>query len=110
MTFINLPVFITHTNNVSTYRPSRFKRGKEQNPVLHSSARTTEIYLKALDDELLDSELKKLYGDYSFITSYNTAPFLVSITFLTGTKTESLYQCVTSRYFFPVSFLIISAI
>lgn len=29
----------------------------------HSSVRTTEIYLKALDDEFLDSELKKLYGD-----------------------------------------------
>lgn len=29
----------------------------------HSSVRTTEIYLKALDDEFLDSELRKLYGD-----------------------------------------------
>lgn len=29
----------------------------------HSSSRTTEIYLKALDDEFLDTELKKLYGD-----------------------------------------------
>lgn len=28
----------------------------------HSSSRTTEIYLKALDDEFLDKELKKLYG------------------------------------------------
>lgn len=29
----------------------------------HSSVRTTEIYLKALDDEFLDSEMRKLYGD-----------------------------------------------
>lgn len=29
----------------------------------HSSVRTTEIYLKALDDEFLDSELRKLYGE-----------------------------------------------
>lgn len=28
----------------------------------HSSSRTTEIYLKALDDEYLDNELLKLYG------------------------------------------------
>jgi integrase/recombinase XerD len=28
----------------------------------HSDQRTTEIYLKALDDEFLDSELEKLYG------------------------------------------------
>lgn len=29
----------------------------------HTSQRTTEIYLKALDDEILDGEMKKLYGD-----------------------------------------------
>lgn len=28
----------------------------------HSSSRTTEVYLKALDDEFLDSEIGKLYG------------------------------------------------
>lgn len=28
----------------------------------HSSSRTTEIYLKALDDEFLDSEISKVYG------------------------------------------------
>lgn len=28
----------------------------------HSNTRTTEIYLKALDDEFLDGELEKLYG------------------------------------------------
>lgn len=29
----------------------------------HSSSRTTEIYLKSLDDEFLDEEMKKIYGD-----------------------------------------------
>lgn len=29
----------------------------------HSSSRTTEIYLKSLDDESLDEEMKKIYGD-----------------------------------------------
>jgi integrase len=28
----------------------------------HSDSRTTEIYLKALDDEILDGEMEKLYG------------------------------------------------
>jgi integrase len=28
----------------------------------HSSSRTTEIYLKSLDDESLDEEMKKVYG------------------------------------------------
>lgn len=29
----------------------------------HSSSRTTEIYLKSLDDESLDEEMKKVYGE-----------------------------------------------
>lgn len=29
----------------------------------HTSTRTTEIYLQSLDDEALDSEMRKLYGD-----------------------------------------------
>jgi len=29
----------------------------------HSSVRTTEIYLKSLDDESLDEEMKKVYGE-----------------------------------------------
>lgn len=29
----------------------------------HSDTRTTEIYLKGLDDEFLDEEMKKIYGD-----------------------------------------------
>ena len=29
----------------------------------HSSSRTTEIYLKSLDDESLDEEMKKIYGE-----------------------------------------------
>lgn len=33
-----------------------------QDSLGHSSSRTTEVYLKALDDEFLDSELQKLYG------------------------------------------------
>lgn len=33
-----------------------------QDSLGHSSSRTTEIYLKALDDEFLDSEVEKLYG------------------------------------------------
>lgn len=34
-----------------------------QDSLGHSNSRTTEIYLKALDDEFLDTEVSKLYGD-----------------------------------------------
>jgi integrase len=33
-----------------------------QDALGHSESRTTEQYLKALDDEILDSEMEKLYG------------------------------------------------
>ena len=29
----------------------------------HSDYRTTEIYLKGLDDEIIDEDLKKIYGE-----------------------------------------------
>lgn len=34
-----------------------------QDSLGHSDQRTTEIYLQSLDDEALDSEMRKLYGD-----------------------------------------------
>lgn len=34
-----------------------------QDSLGHSNSRVTEVYLKSLDDERLDSEMKKLYGD-----------------------------------------------
>lgn len=34
-----------------------------QDSLGHKNQRTTEIYLKALDDEILDKELEKLYGE-----------------------------------------------
>jgi integrase len=33
-----------------------------QDSLGHASSRTTEMYLKALDDEHLDTEMQKLYG------------------------------------------------
>jgi integrase/recombinase XerD len=33
-----------------------------QDSLAHSRSATTEIYLKALDDEALDPEMEKLYG------------------------------------------------
>jgi hypothetical protein len=57
---------LTYSNLLADEKAKRPLRGNLhviKDALGHSESRTTEIYLKALDDERLDKEMDKLYGE-----------------------------------------------
>jgi integrase len=62
---IHIPVTFHIARHSIAYhlKKARVETNFIQDVLGHSSSRTTEIYLKSLDDESLDEEMKKVYGD-----------------------------------------------
>jgi integrase len=62
---ITIPVTFHQARHSIAYhlKKAKVETNFIQDVLGHSSSRTTEIYLKSLDDESLDEEMKKVYGD-----------------------------------------------